>query len=59
LEIQYSRRGLGEIMIYHISWLKSAIEKCSDSSVNGNMTIEEFIKKYMLEELEKSVKVKL
>jgi len=48
-------------MIYHISWLESAIEELrkSDlsSTVNGNMTIEEFIREFMSEELDSAIKL--
>jgi len=48
-------------MIYHVSWLESAIVKLREdntkvSAVNGNMTIEEFIREFCGEELDKSVK---
>ena len=48
-------------MNYHISWLESAIVKLKKSNikvnaVNGDMTIEEFIKEFQQEELDKVVK---
>ena len=48
-------------MIYHISWLESAIVGLREdnenvSSVNGDMTIDEFIREYCGEELDKVVK---
>lgn len=44
-------------MTYHISWLKKAINNYEDSSINGNMTIDEFIKTWCSEELEKVIEL--
>jgi len=48
-------------MIYHISWLESAIEELrkSDlpSNVNGDLTVEEFIREFMSEELDRVIKL--
>jgi len=48
-------------MIYHISWLEQAIVRLREdntkvSSVNGDMTIEEFIREYCGDELDKVIK---
>jgi len=50
-------------MIYHISWLESAIMKLREdntkvSTVNGDMTIDEFIREFCGEELDKVIKLK-
>jgi len=48
-------------MIYHISWLESAIEELRKSDkidvVNGDLTIEEFIREFMSEELDSAIKL--
>ena len=48
-------------MIYHISWLELAIKKfkeCYDvHAIGGDMTIEEFIKAFQQEELDKVIKL--
>jgi len=48
-------------MFYHISWLECAIVKLREdniktSSVNGDMTIEEFIRELYGDELDKVIK---
>jgi len=46
---------------YHISWLELAIQKLKESeetsSVNGDMTIEEFLQKYIGDELDSVIKL--
>jgi len=47
-------------MIYHISWLESAIMKIREdntkvSAINGDMAIEEFIREFCGEELDRVV----
>ena len=49
-------------MIYHVSWLEQAIVKFREdnnkvSSVNGDMTIEEFIREFCGKELGKVIKL--
>jgi len=42
---------------YHISWLKKALINCDSSSVSGNMTMDEFIKMWCAEDLDKVIKL--
>jgi len=47
---------------YHISWIELAIKKLKESnievnSINGDMTIEEFLLKYVEEELDNVIKL--
>lgn len=44
-------------IFYDIYWLNKAIEKCEHKIIYGNMTIQEFIEKYLPDEANKIVKL--
>ena len=59
---QFRLEVRGIYMIYHVSWLEQAIVKFREdnnkvSSVNGDMTIEEFIREFCGKELGKVIKL--
>ena len=49
-------------MYYHLSWLEIAIENFKNDytevhSINGNMTLQEFIEKWASKELQKCINI--